>query len=319
MRYQKLKKNKQKLLPSAFASLVYLPGFTSCRLCSSESEPRKPKSGRRSLPKNRQNWVFQCSSGESCRWCFEQRAACRSAGSGGHTARCWRRDEGYGKCHWEILDYFQNIVNCHASIDFVSSQRQYEFCPCAGKLATVILWRFLGQRGVECQVACDTNRVVNFLCWRDSGAWESESTMQKLGPGSCRGIGGQFPQGLACPVLSPFSGPSQRPCEQNDIQSLGRPCPGRHALGMLSLAGSVPASYERRTYTRKQNPNIFMQWGWELSHEKKSTFKDVSVQAAFKTNLSKINAQSTTHESLDPRMVSQSESVYTAHQTSRWL
>ena len=36
---------------------------------------------------------------------------------------------------------------------------------------------------------------------------------------------------------------------------------------MLSLAGSVPAPCERRTYTRKQNPNIFMQCGWELSQQ----------------------------------------------------
>ena len=50
-------------------------------------------------------------------------------------------------------------------------------------------------------------------------------------------------------------------------RSLGRPCPRRHALGMLSLAGSVPAPCERRTYTRKHNPNIFMQWGRELSQQ----------------------------------------------------
>ena len=50
-------------------------------------------------------------------------------------------------------------------------------------------------------------------------------------------------------------------------RSLGRPCPRRHALGMLSLAGSVPAPCEWRTYTRKHNPNIFMQWGWELSQQ----------------------------------------------------
>ena len=49
-------------------------------------------------------------------------------------------------------------------------------------------------------------------------------------------------------------------------RSLGRPCPRRHALGMLSLAGSVPAPCERRTYTGKHNPNI-MQWGWELSQQ----------------------------------------------------
>ena len=50
-------------------------------------------------------------------------------------------------------------------------------------------------------------------------------------------------------------------------RSLGKPCPRRHALGMLSLAGSVPAPCERRTYTRKHNPNIFMQRGWELSQQ----------------------------------------------------
>ena len=50
-------------------------------------------------------------------------------------------------------------------------------------------------------------------------------------------------------------------------RSLGRPCPRRHALGMLSLAGSVPAPCERRTYTGKHNPSIFMQWGWELSQQ----------------------------------------------------
>ena len=50
-------------------------------------------------------------------------------------------------------------------------------------------------------------------------------------------------------------------------RSLGRPCPRRHALGILSLAGSVPAPCERRTYTGKHNPSIFMQWGWELSQQ----------------------------------------------------
>ena len=61
-------------------------------------------------------------------------------------------------------------------------------------------------------------------------------------------------------------------------RSLGRPCPRRHALGMLSLAGSVPAPCERRTYTRKQNPNIFMQWGWELSQQWSSgEFREIKV------------------------------------------
>ena len=61
-------------------------------------------------------------------------------------------------------------------------------------------------------------------------------------------------------------------------RSLGRPCPRRHALGMLSLAGSVPAPCERRTYTRKQNPNIFMQWGWELSQQWSSgEFRQIRV------------------------------------------
>ena len=61
-------------------------------------------------------------------------------------------------------------------------------------------------------------------------------------------------------------------------RSLGRPCPRRHALGMLSLAGSVPAPCERRTYTRKQNPNIFMQWGWELSQQWSSgEFRKIKV------------------------------------------
>ena len=50
-------------------------------------------------------------------------------------------------------------------------------------------------------------------------------------------------------------------------RSLGKPCPRRHALRMLSLAGSVPAPCERRTYTRKHNPNIFMRWGRELSQQ----------------------------------------------------
>ena len=59
--------------------------------------------------------------------------------------------------------------------------------------------------------------------------------------------------------------------------SLGRPL-RRHALGMLSLAGSVPAPCERRTYTRKQNPNIFMQWGWELSQQWSSgEFRQIRV------------------------------------------
>ena len=49
-------------------------------------------------------------------------------------------------------------------------------------------------------------------------------------------------------------------------RSLGRPCPRRHALGMLSLAGSVPGPCEQRTYTRKQSPNILQQ-GWELSQQ----------------------------------------------------
>ena len=61
-------------------------------------------------------------------------------------------------------------------------------------------------------------------------------------------------------------------------RSLGRPCPRRHALGMLSLAGSVPAPGERRTYTRKHNPNIFMQWGWELSQQWSSgEFREIKV------------------------------------------
>ena len=61
-------------------------------------------------------------------------------------------------------------------------------------------------------------------------------------------------------------------------RSLGRPCPRRHALGMLSLAGSVPAPCERRTYTRKHNPNIFMQWGWELSQQWSSgEFRQIKV------------------------------------------
>ena len=61
-------------------------------------------------------------------------------------------------------------------------------------------------------------------------------------------------------------------------RSLGRPCPRRHALGMLSLAGSVPAPCERRTYTRKDNPNIFMQWGWELSQQWSSgEFRQIKV------------------------------------------
>ena len=61
-------------------------------------------------------------------------------------------------------------------------------------------------------------------------------------------------------------------------RSLGRPCPRRHALGMLSLAGSVPAPCERRTYTRKHNPNIFMQWGWELSQQWSSgKFRQIMV------------------------------------------
>ena len=61
-------------------------------------------------------------------------------------------------------------------------------------------------------------------------------------------------------------------------RSLGRPCPRRHALGMLSLAGSVLAPCERRTYTRKQNPNIFMQWGWELSQQWSSgEFREIKV------------------------------------------
>ena len=69
-----------------------------------------------------------------------------------------------------------------------------------------------------------------------------------------------------------WAGSSQRPstkCRQrlSLVRSLGRPCSQRHALGMLSLAGSVPAPCERQTYTQKQNPNIFMQWGWELSRQ----------------------------------------------------
>ena len=61
-------------------------------------------------------------------------------------------------------------------------------------------------------------------------------------------------------------------------RSLGRPCPRRHALGMLSLAGSVLAPCERRTYTRKQNPNIIMQWGWELSQQWSSgEFREIKV------------------------------------------
>ena len=61
-------------------------------------------------------------------------------------------------------------------------------------------------------------------------------------------------------------------------RSLGRPCPRRHALGMLSLAGSVPAPCERRTYTRKHNPIIFMQWGWELSQQWSSgEFRQIKV------------------------------------------
>ena len=61
-------------------------------------------------------------------------------------------------------------------------------------------------------------------------------------------------------------------------RSLGRPCPRRHALGMLSLARSVPAPCERRTYTRKHNPNIFMQWGWELSQQWSSgEFRQIKV------------------------------------------
>ena len=61
-------------------------------------------------------------------------------------------------------------------------------------------------------------------------------------------------------------------------RSLGRPCPRRHALGMLSLAGSVPAPCERRTYTRKHNPSIFMQWGWELSQQWSSgEFRQIKV------------------------------------------
>ena len=47
---------------------------------------------------------------------------------------------------------------------------------------------------------------------------------------------------------------------------------------MLSLAGSVPAPCERRTYTQKHNPNIFMQWGWELSQQWSSgEFKQIKV------------------------------------------
>ena len=61
-------------------------------------------------------------------------------------------------------------------------------------------------------------------------------------------------------------------------RSLGRPCPRRHALGMLSLAGSVPAPCKRRTYTRKRNPNIFMQRGWELSQQWSSgEFRQIKV------------------------------------------
>ena len=61
-------------------------------------------------------------------------------------------------------------------------------------------------------------------------------------------------------------------------RSLGRPCPRRHALGMLSLAGSVLAPCERRTYTRKHNPNIFVQWGWELSQQWSSgEFREIKV------------------------------------------
>ena len=61
-------------------------------------------------------------------------------------------------------------------------------------------------------------------------------------------------------------------------RSLGRPCPRGHALGMLSLTGSVPAPCERRTYTRKHNPIIFMQWGWELSQQWSSgEFRQIKV------------------------------------------
>ena len=48
---------------------------------------------------------------------------------------------------------------------------------------------------------------------------------------------------------------------------LGRPCPRRHALGMMSLAGSVRGPCEQRTYTQKQSPNILIQRGWELSQQ----------------------------------------------------
>ena len=47
---------------------------------------------------------------------------------------------------------------------------------------------------------------------------------------------------------------------------------------MLSLAGSVPAPCERRTYRRKHNPNILMQWGWELSQQWSSgEFRQIKV------------------------------------------
>ena len=39
---------------------------------------------------------------------------------------------------------------------------------------------------------------------------------------------------------------------------LGRPCPRRHALGMMSLAGSVRGPCEQRTYTQKQSRNILI-------------------------------------------------------------
>ena len=93
-------------------------------------------------------------------------------------------------------------------------------------------------------------------------------------------------------ILS-WAGSSQRPCKRRTYnqsittkcrqrlslgRSLGKPCPRRHALGMLSLAGSVPAPCERRTYTLKQNPNIFMQWGWELSQQWSSgEFRQIRV------------------------------------------
>ena len=47
---------------------------------------------------------------------------------------------------------------------------------------------------------------------------------------------------------------------------------------MPSLAGSVPGPCEQRTYTRKQSPNILIQWGWELSQQWSSgKFRQVRV------------------------------------------